>query len=654
MKFIPLILFILFLPILLFSQTHINQLIANCEHASGIEDRIEAYNKIILYYSDKNPDSVNWYAEKAIDLCSSQNYDLGTARILNQLSIIDEKQGRVDLSRERSMKALTIYRKNKDLKGVAEMNNNLGSIEASKGNYNIAAKYFIDALKLYDSVTDNHGLLLTCMNLGNVYLQMNDKENAWKYFRKGEKVSQQTALSDATIFLHNTIGVMYASEGKQDTALQLFLKALNESDKPEFSSSHIESLLYLGEYYQEKGEPEISLKYLRMGLSVAVKYKLPEMQSNFLLEIARILEQKEPDSAMEYLECAKSLAEKIHSKVFLSGIYDEIASLLEHRGKYKDALAALREKQKLTDSVFNLEKTKEIANISSSWQLETNQQIKELEILNKHNALQRNELIFVAFLLIGVMLGFLFYIGKTIKLNKQLALNHKQLEELNAMKDKLFSVIGHDLRGPIARIPAMIDIIEDETTTEEDRKFLFDNLKEQTKVSLETFDKLLYWGRLLVKGISLQQQKFKPKVYIKESIELRKIKATEKNITVTDNTPSELTIYSDPSIFDFIMRNFLANALKYTPRNGNIEITTDTKSKPGFTVFGVKDTGMGIDPELIPKLFYSLKSRDGTDNEKGNGIGLMLCKEFAIQNGGDIWVESEKGKGATFYLSVKS
>jgi signal transduction histidine kinase/Tfp pilus assembly protein PilF len=654
MKFLPLIVFILFLPFILSAQTDISQLVASCEHTTGIEDKIGVYSKIIIYYSDKNPDSVNWYAEKALDLSSSQNYDLGTAKILNQLSVIDEKQGRVELSRERALKALGIFRKLKDLKGAAETIHNLGTVEASKGNYNIAIKYFIDALKVYDSVKDNHGLLLNYMNLGNIYVQTNDTANAWKYFGMAETISKNTQFSDATVFLHNIIGVMYDGEGKKDTALQIFRQALKESDKPEFFSSHAECLLYLGEYYQENNQTDSAFLYLEQGLKTSIKNNLPEMQSNFLMEIARILEKSDPDSAMNYLERAKKLAETLHSKVFLSGIYDEIASLLERQGKFKEALYAMREKQKLTDSVFSIEKTRDIANISSSWQLETNQQIKELEVLIKHNARQRHELELIASILIIFLLAIFFYWGKSKKLNKQLAIQHKQLEEINSMKDKLFSVIGHDLRGPIARIPAMIEIIEDEATTEEDRKFLFDNLKEQTKVSLETFDKLLYWGRLLVKGISLQQQKFKPNTYIKESIELRKIKAAEKNITVIDNTPPELTIFSDPSIFDFIMRNFLANALKYTPRNGNIEITTDTKSKPGFTVFGVKDTGMGIDPELLPKLFYLLKSRDGTDNEKGNGIGLMLCKEFAIQNGGDIWVESEKGKGATFYLSVKS
>lgn len=162
------------------------------------------------------------------------------------------------------------------------------------------------------------------------------------------------------------------------------------------------------------------------------------------------------------------------------------------------------------------------------------------------------------------------------------------------------------------------------------------------------------WNRSLVKGIQLQQQKMQPKEYIEAGIALKRIMATEKSITITDNTPAGLYVYSDPSIFDFIMRNLLTNALKYTPRNGTIVISADAAAKPGFVVFAVKDSGMGIDKALLPRIFYSLKSEEGTENEKGHGIGLMLCKEFALQNSGDIWVESEQGHGATFYFSVKS
>jgi signal transduction histidine kinase len=113
-------------------------------------------------------------------------------------------------------------------------------------------------------------------------------------------------------------------------------------------------------------------------------------------------------------------------------------------------------------------------------------------------------------------------------------------------------------------------------------------------------------------------------------------------------------VYADPSLFDFIIRNLIANALKYTPHGGAIKVNADTHSKPGFTVFEVKDNGIGMDKSVMGRIFSSPKSTQGTDNEKGHGIGLMLCKEFAVLNGGDIWVESEPGKGASFFFSVKN
>jgi len=146
----------------------------------------------------------------------------------------------------------------------------------------------------------------------------------------------------------------------------------------------------------------------------------------------------------------------------------------------------------------------------------------------------------------------------------------------------------------------------------------------------------------------------KSKPYISESIALRKMKIAEKNITVTDSTPNDLYVLSDPALFDFIIRNLIGNALKYTRHGGYIRVNADMLSKTGFVIFAVQDNGIGIDEATRARIFNSLKSTVGTDNERGHGIGLMLCKEFAVLNGGDIWVESEAGKGSTFYFSVKN
>lgn len=645
---------LLLLPVALSAQPRISELLTKLDHATTDTGKITAYRKIILYYAAVNPDSQSWYADQAIAYARQKNTEKGEADIIAQLSVIDQNQGRKDLAKQRGLEALTTYRRIKDLKNVAEMLHNLGTIEASKGNYDSAIKYYVTALKVYDSVTDYHGQMLTYMNLGSLYMEHMDTANARKYLTIAEEISKKAPLSDATIYMYNVIAILYAESGRNDTALALFTHNLELSDKPAFVNSHLECLIYLGEFHLDAGNAQEGLKYLEQALRIAEDNKIPEMEANILLDIARVYETSNTALALEYLQRAKKFSESIGSETYLMRVYNEFAKIYEQQGNYKEAFNSLKHGQKLSDSIFSINKAKEIANIDAAYRFETNQRIRELEVLSRRNATQRDIIITVAAVLIIMFSIILYYYRRGTRLNKKLAAHEKQLEELNSMKDKLFSVIGHDLRGPIARIPAIIDIYEAENTTAEERKFMLDSLKEHTKASLETFDKLLYWGQSLVKGISLRQQKMQPKSYINESIELKKMKGIEKNITITDTTPPDIYIYSDPSIFDFIIRNLLANALKYTRHNGSVEISADSISKPGFTVFAVTDSGIGIPKEQQANLFTSLKSSKGTDNEGGHGIGLMLCKQFAIQNGGDIWLESEPGKGTTFYFSVKS
>jgi signal transduction histidine kinase len=534
------------------------------------------------------------------------------------------------------------------------MDGDMGAIEASKGNTDSAIKYFIAALKIHTSIKDYKGIMVVCTNLGSLYLQHDDSANASKYYFMAEAASKQSPVIDQTIYLYNAIAVYYAAIGKNDKALEYFLNNLKLSDKPQFVNSHLECLSYIGDYYVSAGDHAKALQYLQDGLRLARENHIQEIESNILVSMAEINKTSDPATALDYLNKAEAIAKETQNRSFLVSVLRNKVTLLKQMGKIGEALAVLEEKQKLSDSVYTLNKSRELVNITAAYQLETNERIQELEGLSRKNAMQRDIIIVVAAVLAILIFVLLFNYRKIKKLSRRSALHEKQLEQLNGMKDKLFSVIGHDLRGPIARIATILEMYEDPTTSPDERKMLMEGLKDQTKASVETFDKLLYWGKSLVKGVSVQQQKIHPKSFIRDSIELRKIKAAEKNIIIKDNTPNDAHVWSDPSIFDFVMRNLLANALKYTPRNGSIIINLDTTIRPGYSVFVVKDSGVGIDKATLPNIFYSLKSKPGTENEEGHGIGLMLCKEFAVLNMGDIWVESELGHGATFYFAVQT
>jgi len=625
------------------------------EQVKGDSQKVAVYTDLIIHYSKSNPDSSTYYAEQGLAYCKKNNYRVGEGMIVVQLALLDNYQGRVNIAQQRFLYALEIYKELNYKQGVADVLGNLGALETAKGNMDVGIRDIFASLKLNDSLGNNNGLMVGYMNVGSIYLQQNDTANASKYLSLAEAVSKKIPLTDKTISLYNMIGVLYATKGNTEKALEYFLNDLKLSESPQFIDSHVESLLYLGNFYHDAGDNAKAMQYLREGLKITADGDLPEMKSNILLEIAMMTKEKDPVSAMAYLEEAAAICRKLDNKSFLVTVYSEMVNLYKEQGKFKEALSYTEQKQAVADSVFNINKARELASIAATYELEkSNLKVKDLEILSRKTASQRNVVLFIATGIVFLMIVLLVFYRKTVVLNTQLKVQEKELKELNNTKDKLFSIIGHDLRSPMAMVPSVMDMLEDEDVTPEEKQHLFNSLREHIISSMEMLDKLLFWGQSLVKGIRIQEQNISLKEFIRENIALKKIAAAEKRIEIRDNVPDGLVVHADATHCDFIVRNLLSNAIKYTHDNGKIEISSDTKSKPGFTVFSVKDNGVGIDKELLPTIFNPLYSVTGTANEKGTGIGLMLCKEFVMQNGGNIWVESEAGKGATFYFSLKS
>ena len=393
MKSVHLLFFILFMPISLLGQSGINDLINKLKVAGNDSEKISAYEKLIMHYAVKNPDSSEYYGNLGIAYAREKNYLKGEARINTQLGRIDESQGRVVLAKKHMAHALQIFKALNYPMGIAEVNGDLGTIEANKGNYDTAIVYFITAIKGHKEINDYKGLMVTASNLGSLYLQHEDTINAAKYLLLAEETSKKTPVIDQTISLYNTIAIMYDISGNKEKALEYFLNNLKLSDKPGFVTSHIECLLYLGEYFHNGGDKEKALFYLEEGLKKARENNIPEMQANILVNIAQIIKSNKPELAMEYLNKADTICRNTQNRSFLLSIYKERIELLANQGKYKEALEVAIQKQILNDSLYSIGKARDLACITSAFQLETNEQIKKLGTLSRHNITQRNELI---------------------------------------------------------------------------------------------------------------------------------------------------------------------------------------------------------------------------------------------------------------------
>jgi two-component system, sensor histidine kinase and response regulator len=230
----------------------------------------------------------------------------------------------------------------------------------------------------------------------------------------------------------------------------------------------------------------------------------------------------------------------------------------------------------------------------------------------------------------------------------------KYLLAMNENKDKFFTLISHDLKGPAHNLISISEILlHDESLSEEERKTFLDHLNTTAKKNFNLLENLLEWSRIQMGTLTLDPQKCDLWEIIQETLLLADEKAFQKNISLKNNINRECLVLADFNSIKTVVRNLLINAIKFTPAGGAIFIDGSLR-KDNFFVISVKDTGIGMDPEIKKNLFHPGKvvSRYGTQGETGTGLGLLLCKEFVERNKGKLWVESEPGQGTTFFFSL--
>ncbi len=244
--------------------------------------------------------------------------------------------------------------------------------------------------------------------------------------------------------------------------------------------------------------------------------------------------------------------------------------------------------------------------------------------------------------------------AKYVELNNQLYESEKKLEELNSAKDKLFSIIGHDLKNPFITLLGFSEIlVEDyEDMSDEEKKEYIKTIYETARNTQKLLENLLNWARAQSGRLQIDIEPLSIKNIIKENIELVKAQAEKKNIKITTSMNSSLMVYADKNLLDTVIRNLLTNAIKFTGENGTIRVITQDDN--GYVKVCVEDSGIGLSEEDVKKLFrIDVNVKEiGKSKEKGTGLGLILCKEFCEKQGGKIWVESQLGKGSKFYFTV--
>lgn len=237
------------------------------------------------------------------------------------------------------------------------------------------------------------------------------------------------------------------------------------------------------------------------------------------------------------------------------------------------------------------------------------------------------------------------------KLSKQAA----ELKKENVLKDRLFSIIGHDLRSPLSAIKMQLDFILRGIINPKDENFInktVHNLNATTDEAFNLLDNLLGWAKSESGSLSIIKENVNILKLVEQCVRLQKLALETKNIELQITISENTLVYADMNMVKTVLRNLLSNAIKFTPVAGTISISAQLEK--GFWNVYVTDSGVGISEEDLPKVLNTKEhfSKEGTEQEAGTGLGLILCQDFVLKNGGTLWVESTLGKGSSFTFSI--
>lgn len=278
----------------------------------------------------------------------------------------------------------------------------------------------------------------------------------------------------------------------------------------------------------------------------------------------------------------------------------------------------------------------------------------ELEIITAKGNLKNVHVIGKTDLTNSKVIGFIQDITDKKKIEIELKESERHLREANITKDKFFSIIAHDLKSPFIALLGLSEILMEKHSeyNNEKREYLIKSIYISADNAFKLIDNLLNWSRSQSDGLEFIPTNISLKTSLDETVKALDGQIKQKDINVIDTISDKTKIYADKNMLETTLRNLISNAIKFTPRGGEVKVNAEQNNDN--MILTVSDNGIGMDRETLDNIFNISEktSSYGTENETGTGLGLILCKEFIEKHGGDIWVDSELGQGSSFHVAI--
>ncbi len=609
------------------------------------------------------------YYFKALKLRKELKFWKGVSETLNKIGVNYFYQSAYDKAEDCINQSLELRRdRHENDETIAACLNNLSLVSYHKGDYSKAVEYGIKSLSIYERKNISDRIGMSYNNLGLIYFEMSLFSEALECQFKALKYKEKT--SDKP-FLANTlanIGMIFSRLYNLDKALDYSKKALelrkSAGDKRGIAGSYND----IGRIYDKLNQFDQAVKYFEESIAMRRDMKFLSGLSVTLENLGMVyLKQGRIPDARKCLFEAKEIAESLGEQKAISGIYRNIASLSIQDKKYEEALVYIKRSAEIAESLNLKDKQRDANKILSEIYGRKNDFKKALAYYIKYSKLNEEILSITKQHELNTILHkyenykseretelFRLKNIELTKINKELKRSKSELVRSNSSKDKFFNIIAHDLKNPFSILYTTSELLTtyfDELSTKKQKEYV-KTINTSTQHLLKLIENLLEWSRTQSGLKQFNPVKFIFSESICSCIELIRPNAEAKNIFLDVDIGKDTVVTADKNMLKTVIRNFLTNAVKFTRPGGRIKISAGTEA--GRLFFKVEDNGVGIKKKDMPKLFAIDKhfATNGTANEKGTGIGLILCREFIDKHKGKIIVESNYRKGSVFGFEI--
>ena len=628
-----------------------------------------------------------------IDVHKSVEYDLqnlelsrqdknlfGESSALNNLAIDSYYLGEYTSALDYLEESLKIREILKDTVQIVKTLNNLGVISQVSGNYNKALGFLQRSLDFKLELGDTLSIAKTLNNIGVIYMDATQYQEAKNFLSKALEYYQELADTSGIAAALNNLGQVYGFQDKLDSALVYYQQSLELKEKIDDRRGIGNTLNNLGLIYIKKYDKDRAIAYFNEAMIIKKEVGDRMGLSSTLNNLAKLyFETIDYESSKRYYDQSLEIAIEENLLGMLQRNYEGLFLLAEAMSNSEDALHYHKLMGEVKDTIFTYDLNEQLADLKVKYEtekterenkiLKQNNDIQELEISLYHA--QQIRLIIAIVLIVVISAVIILYLRyrSNIRLSKKLKLLNLELESrvkkrtaelelANATKDRLYSIIAHDLKNPFNALLGFTDILDqDFDELDNDRKKeLIGYLKDLSENTYKLVQNLLAWTSSQTGRISISPTTIDIDDMIEQEMNLSLFQAKRKNINIRHEAGVVKKVIADEDTVKTIFRNLLSNAIKFTPGGGDILICTNIIVKDGIEklVVSIIDSGIGIPAEEIGNIFENSRKTktSGTDNEPGTGLGLMICKEFIGLNQGEIWVERNDNTGSTFSFSL--